>query len=101
MPPAKRRKVVIDDTAALGKPAVSSRHLTVACPAPIIACREKQQLLMAYVAAASDLNRIHSAQLAAVLNDEGFLFQAEFAEALERKERAKYAVLTHREQHGC
>jgi hypothetical protein len=56
---------------------------------------------MAYVAAASDLNRIHSAQLAAVLNDEGFLFQAEFAEALERKERAKYAVLAHREQHGC
>jgi hypothetical protein len=47
------------------------------------------------------MNRIHSAQVAAVLNGEGFLFQEEFAAALDRKEAAKYAVLAHQQQHGC
>lgn len=49
----------------------------------------------------SDMNRIHSAQVAAVLKGEGLLFQEEFAAAFERKEAAKYAVVAHRQQHGC
>jgi hypothetical protein len=68
---------------------------------PIVACAEKWRLLKAFTKAVSDLNRIHSAQMAAVLNGEGFQFQEEFEEALGRKEKAKYAVLAHQEEHGC
>jgi hypothetical protein len=73
----------------------------VASALPIIACAEKWRLLRVFAKAVSDMNRIHSAQVAAVLNDEGFHFEQEFAEALARKENAKYAVLTHQQQHGC
>jgi hypothetical protein len=40
-----------------------------------------------FTKAVADLNRIRSAQLAAVLNGDGFQFQKEFAEALDRKEK--------------
>jgi hypothetical protein len=44
---------------------------------------------------------MHSAQLAAVLKAEDFLFQHEIAEAGRRKDQAKYAILEHRQEHGC
>lgn len=47
------------------------------------------------------MNRIHAAQLRAVMNGDGFQFQDELADALERKENAKYAVLAHQQEHGC
>ena len=68
---------------------------------PGIACSEKRRLLQAFAKAVSDLNRIHSAQLAAVLSGDGFQFQEEFIEALDRKESAKYAVLARQDAHGC
>jgi hypothetical protein len=73
----------------------------VASARPIIACAEKWRLLRVFTKAVSDMNRIHSAQVAALLNGEGFLFQEEFEEALGRKETAKYAVMVHQQEHGC
>jgi hypothetical protein len=73
----------------------------MASPLPTIACAEKRRLLRAYAKAVSDMNRIHSAQVAAVRNGEGFLFQHELDEATSRKENAKYAVLAHEHEHGC
>jgi hypothetical protein len=68
---------------------------------PTFACAEKWRLLRAFIKAVSDLNRIHSAQMAAVLNGEGFLFQEELEEALGRKETAKYAAMVRQQEHGC
>jgi hypothetical protein len=72
----------------------------MAAPVPA-ACIEKRRLLRAFAAAVSDYNRMHSAQLAAVLRGEDFQFQEEIARAAEEKDRAKYAVMAHREAHGC
>jgi hypothetical protein len=44
---------------------------------------------------------MQSAQLAAVRKGKDFPYEAELAEALRRKENAKYAILAYREQHGC
>jgi len=70
-------------------------------PAPICACITKYRLLQEFARAVSEVNRIHSAQLAALLNDDGFLFQEELHEALELKENVKYALLAHEQEHGC
>jgi hypothetical protein len=70
-------------------------------PGSHFACIEKRRLLKTFADAVSEYNRIQSAQLAAVLNGDGFQFQAELAEAEARKENAKYGVLIHEELHGC
>lgn len=70
-------------------------------PGSHFACIEKRRLLKSFADAVSEYNRIQSAQLAAVLNGDGFQFQAELGEAEARKENAKYAVLIHEEEHGC
>lgn len=57
--------------------------------------------MKAFASAVSEYNRLHSAQLAAVLKGEGFIFRKELAEAESRKENAKYAVLAHQQAHGC
>lgn len=73
----------------------------MAAPSPI-ACIEKEKLLQAFAKAVSDHHRMQSAQLAAVLRgDEEFPFEAEIAAAALARQQAKYAVLAHREQHGC
>lgn len=73
----------------------------MASPAPIIARSEKRKLLQEFVAAVSEVNRIHSAQVVAVLNGDGFLFQDELHKAMSWKEKAKYAVLVHQQEYGC
>jgi hypothetical protein len=73
----------------------------VASPTPTGARTKKKRLLQAFLKAVSDLNRIHSAQIAALLNGEGVLFEDEFAEALARKENIKYALLAHQREHDC
>lgn len=75
----------------------------MAAPAPIpaLACSEKRRLLQEFARAVRAMNRIHAAQLRAVLSGDGFQFQDELADALERKENAKYAVLVHQQEHGC
>ena len=70
-------------------------------PGSHFACIEKRRLLKTFSDAVSEYNRIQSAQLAAVLNGDGFQFQRELAEAEGRKENAKYAVLMHEQEHGC
>jgi len=70
-------------------------------PAPVIACIEKERLLQAFARAVSEHHRMQSAQVAAVLKGEDFLFEEEIARAGEARERAKYAVLQHQLEHGC
>jgi len=73
----------------------------VAAPSPIVACARKQALIRAFFCAVSDYHRMQTAQLAALRNREGFLFEDELAAAAIRRENAKYAVLAHAEEHGC
>jgi hypothetical protein len=44
---------------------------------------------------------MQSAQGAALLNGEDFLFEKQIAEATDPREKAKHAVLVHRQEHGC
>ena len=68
----------------------------------LAACIEKEKLMAAFAKAVSDHHRMQSAQLAAVLRgDDGFPFEAEIAAAALARQQAKYAVLAHRETHGC
>ena len=64
-------------------------------------CIEKERLLKEYAAAVSEFNRMQSAQLAAVLQGEEFRFEEQIAQAAERRENAKYAIIAHQERHGC
>ena len=68
---------------------------------PIILCFEKQRLIKEFERAVSDLHRIQSAQVLAVLNGEDFPFREEIAAASERRECAKYAIIVHQQDHGC
>jgi hypothetical protein len=72
----------------------------VAAPSPI-ACAQKRALQKAFVKAVSELHRLQSAQVAAVLNGDGFLFRKEIAEAEELRAETKYAILAHQQDHGC
>jgi hypothetical protein len=72
----------------------------MASPAPIV-CLRKEELLLAYAKAVSDHHRMQSAQLVAVMKGEDFPFEGQIAEAASRRENAKYAILAHREEHGC
>jgi hypothetical protein len=66
-----------------------------------ILCLEREKLTRAFAWAVSELHRMQSAQVAAVRNGEDFPFQEQIAAAAERRELAKYAVIAHRETHGC
>jgi len=72
----------------------------VAAPVPD-ACIEKFRLMQEYARAVSEHDRMQSAQVAAVLRGEDFPFEEEIASAADRRENAKYAILTHRQHHGC
>jgi hypothetical protein len=74
---------------------------TMVAPGSHFACIEKRRLLKTFADAVSEYNRIQSAQVAAVMNGDGFQFQDELAVAEARRENAKYAVLLHEEEHGC
>jgi hypothetical protein len=67
----------------------------------LIACIEKQRLLQEFARAVSEYHRLQSAQVAAVINGEGFLFEEQLADAAIRRDEAKYAVLAHQQAHGC
>jgi|KBSSwiStaDraftv2_1062776.scaffolds.fasta_scaffold2121143_2 hypothetical protein len=69
-------------------------------PAPIY-CIELRRLKAAYTWAVSEYLRLQSAQLASILNGDSVTFQKELHGAEMRKNEAKYAVLAHREAHGC
>ena len=65
------------------------------------ACIEKFRLMQDYARAVSEHNRMQSAQVAAVLRGEDFPFEEEIGQASDRRENAKYAILAHRQHHGC
>jgi hypothetical protein len=67
----------------------------------IILCLEKVKLIKAYEWCVSEYNRMNSAQVVALRNGDGFIFSEQIAEAGLLKERAKYAILKHEEEHGC
>jgi hypothetical protein len=75
--------------------------LDVACPSPVVACIEKLRLLREFSQAVSEHHRMQTAQVAAVLNGDDFLFEEEIAVAAARRENAKYAILAHQQEHGC
>jgi hypothetical protein len=68
---------------------------------PIYTCTEKQKLLEEFAHAVSEYHRMQTAQVAAVLNGEDFPFEEWISNAAVRMEQVKYAVLAHRESHGC
>jgi hypothetical protein len=72
----------------------------MAAPMPK-ACGEKRRLLLAFTDAVSDYHRMQSAQLEALVRGDGFDFEIEIARAAQRRERAKYAVIAHQQEHGC
>ncbi len=67
----------------------------MAAPMPK-ACAEKQRLLQAFTDAVSDYHRMQSAQLEALVRGDRFVFEIEIAEAAQRREHAKYAVIPSR-----
>lgn len=69
--------------------------------APALFCIESKRLADAYTWAVSEYLRLQSAQLATILNGDAVTFQHDIHEASIRKDEAKYALMAHREQHGC
>ena len=74
---------------------------SMASRSSVPACIDKEKLLQDFAKAVSEHHRMQSAQVAAVLRGEDFLFEDEIIKAAERRENAKYAVLKHRQEHGC
>ena len=64
-------------------------------------CSAREVLIKAFVQAVSDYNFLQKKQLRAVLRDQSFPLEQEIAEARERRDRAKEAILTHRRMHDC
>ena len=73
----------------------------MAAASSILLCFEKQKLIKEFEHAVSELHRMQTAQVAAVRNGEDFPFQEQIAEATERKDRARYAIIAHQQVHGC
>ena len=70
-------------------------------PAPVVTCREQRKLLKAFAHAVREYQRMQTAQVAAVLNGKDFLFEDWVEKAAKAKDEAMYAILRHREEHGC
>jgi hypothetical protein len=66
-------------------------------------CEEKLHLMEEFLAAASDLVKVHNDQVTAVIGDDPDFgrFDLLIHLANERKRRAKYAYMAHLEEHGC
>jgi hypothetical protein len=66
-----------------------------------VPCSEKRGLIMRFTAAVQNCNQLQSEQIKALLRGEGFFLETEIAQAMERRERTKYAVMEHQLRHGC
>ena len=52
--------------------------------------------------AVTEHHRLQTLQLESLVKGEGFLiYEGQIAEARERRDRAKYAILAHEDSHGC
>jgi hypothetical protein len=69
-------------------------------PAPAH-CAVKQKLLSEFTRAASECNRMQSAQIKSLVKGDGFMFELEMSNARDRRDEAKYAILAHQAEHGC
>jgi len=69
--------------------------------AAFVACIELHKLMEAFAKTVSELNRMQSAQTAALLRGEDFTFEEQIAEATRQRDNLKYAILKHQEEHGC
>jgi hypothetical protein len=65
------------------------------------ACAEKRRLIMRFTAAVEECNRLQTKQTSALLRGEGFLWETQIAQAMERRDRTKFAVMGHQQEHGC
>jgi hypothetical protein len=68
-----------------------------------IYCEQRRQLLDAFGEAVQDLVKLHEQQFLLVVEDDlnAHRFDLLIHDANEKKQNAKYAYLTHLEQHGC
>ena len=64
-------------------------------------CPVKERLLKDFADAVADYNALQTKELEAILKGGDFSSELEIAGARERRYRAKYAILAHRELHGC
>ena len=66
-------------------------------------CEAKLNLMEEFLAAASELVKVHNDQVKAVIADDPDFgrFDLLIHQANERKRRAKYAYMAHLEEHGC
>ena len=71
-----------------------------AAPTSIV-CIEYHRLKDVYRWAVSEYLRMQSAQLESVMQGDGFNFEVQIKAARRVKDEAKYAILTHLEQHCC
>jgi hypothetical protein len=76
------------------------QRASMAPSSPTVASARMRALLQEFASAVSEVNRMHSAQVAAVLNGDGLYFQDELNAAEVRRENAKYALMTHLREHG-
>jgi hypothetical protein len=61
----------------------------------------KQELIREFEEAVSELHRMQSAQVLAVWKGEDRMFQDQIDSAIDRKDRAKHAIIAHQHLHGC
>jgi len=79
-----------------------SCHTDSLSPQPkTVFCIEKQRLTRAYLQAISEWTRLHRLQLDAVLMGADYTFTKELGAAAYRADEVKYALISHRETHGC
>ncbi len=64
-------------------------------------CRRRQRLVEKFVRAVIEHNDVQTAQIEGLIRGAGFSLEREIADALDRRDRAKYAILAHEEAHGC
>jgi hypothetical protein len=64
-------------------------------------CAERQRLLKEFMIAVQEQNNLQTDQIKALIDGEGFNLEREIADARERRDQAKYAVMEHEESHGC
>jgi hypothetical protein len=64
------------------------------------ACIEMYCLLQEFQHAVSELNRMQSAQVAAVLKGEDLPYKAEIVRAAKWRDQVKHEVLAHKQEHG-
>ena len=71
-------------------------------PAEVL-CYRKVALMMQFLHAVQEMMHLQDQQVEALVNgDDDFgRFDALMKDAIERKQEAKYAFLTHVEEHGC